>query len=632
MAYQPIPVDQSMVKGFYVCGPGDKVDASIYPWDWERPGFDDSDWMSPGRSGMSGTPRGLYAYSGKSGWFLIPRNIPMMEETKIRFPEIIRSSEDYVNDGFINGTRFLEVPPKSKVTILLDQNKLSIGYPELWVSGGENSSIQISYAEALIDNEGLKGNRDETNGKFLKGYIDIFKPDGKSKRVFRPLWYRTFRYVELNIETGHEPLFINDFYSIFSAYPFQRIAEFKTEDPLLKDIWDVGWRTARLCATETYSDCPYYEQLQYVGDTRIQALISLYLSGDDRLMKNSILHFDHSRIPDGLTYSRFPSYIPQISPPYSLIWILMVYDYYMLKQDPEFTRQFLLGIDNVLYWFEQRLDDTGLLGKLTFPNYMDAAPGFGPAGSPPSAEEGQSAQITLLFAYALDHAAILADYHKKSDRAKQYRELSVKLKKTVHETCYDRDKKLFAETPKKSAWTQHTNILAVLADVIPEEEQKELIERIMNNDSLIPVRIYFSFYLMQAMKKVGMGDMYLENLQPWETMIKQGLTTFAEHHLEGRSDCHAWSAHPCFDFLATVCGIEAARPGFKSIKIAPNLGQLNKVTGSMPHPEGEIHVDLTRKGEDGLTGIVYIPTNLSGSFHWDGRVINLKGGRQFIEF
>ena len=161
----------------------------------------------------------------------------------------------------------------------------------------------------------------------------------------------------------------------------------------------------------------------------------------------------------------------------------MVHDYHMLKQDTEFTKQFLLGIDNVLNWFEERLDDTGLLSKLTYPNYMDAAPGFGPAGSPPGAEEGKSAQITLLFSYSLDHAAILADYHEKSDRARHYRELSMKLKSAVYNTCYDKDKKLFAETPEKVAWTQHTNILAVLADVIPKSEQQALIKRIMNNEN-----------------------------------------------------------------------------------------------------------------------------------------------------
>jgi len=44
---------------------------------------------------------------------------------------------------------------------------------------------------------------------------------------------------------------------------------------------------------ETYMDCPYYEQLQYVGDTRIQAMVSLYNTGDDRLMRNAITQLDY---------------------------------------------------------------------------------------------------------------------------------------------------------------------------------------------------------------------------------------------------------------------------------------------------------------------------------------------------
>ncbi len=39
-------------------------------------------------------------------------------------------------------------------------------------------------------------------------------------------------------------------------------------------------------------DCPYYEQLQYGGDTRIQGLVSMYMTGDGRLIKNAIEQLD----------------------------------------------------------------------------------------------------------------------------------------------------------------------------------------------------------------------------------------------------------------------------------------------------------------------------------------------------
>ena len=112
---------------------------------------------------------------------------------------------------------------------------------------------------------------------------------------------------------------------------------------MLSKIWDVGWRTARLCAHETYMDTPYWEQLQYVGDTRIQALLSLYVGGDDRLVKNAIELFDESRLPDGLTQSRYPTMLPQIIPPFSLFWIGMMHDLYQWGGDAASLRQYLHG-------------------------------------------------------------------------------------------------------------------------------------------------------------------------------------------------------------------------------------------------------------------------------------------------
>jgi hypothetical protein len=47
-----------------------------------------------------------------------------------------------------------------------------------------------------------------------------------------------------------------------TGYPFAEKGRFDAGDPMLARVWDVGWRTARLCADETYMDCPYCEQLQ----------------------------------------------------------------------------------------------------------------------------------------------------------------------------------------------------------------------------------------------------------------------------------------------------------------------------------------------------------------------------------
>ena len=262
-AYKPVPITGELVPGFYCAGPGDEVDATLYPWGWEQSNFDDSKWLKAGIIYNPGVPRGLYGYSGHSGWKLVPREIPLMEEKKVRLRQIVRSSGHEVHDGFIRGTKSLKIQANSHVFILLDQKELTIAHPELWTSGGKGATIKVQYAEALVDENGKKGNRNETEGKSMVGYEDIFKPDGGDNRLFRPLWYRTYRYMQIEIQTAGEDIYINDLYGIFTAYPLMENATFKSDEKLLSDIWDISWRTARLCATETYMDCPYYEQLQY---------------------------------------------------------------------------------------------------------------------------------------------------------------------------------------------------------------------------------------------------------------------------------------------------------------------------------------------------------------------------------
>jgi alpha-L-rhamnosidase len=631
-AYRPIHVATKMVRGYYVAGPTDSLTAALYPWGWEQPQYEDSGWLTPRdiSYGGQGVPLGINDYAANSAWLLVPSPIPPMEQKPERLAEVVRTSGIKPAGGFLQGKAPLTVPARSTVSLLLDQSHLTMGYPELTVSGGKGSSIKITYAEALLDDQNRKGNRDVTEGKRIFGYYDVFLPDGGQGRLFRPLWIRTYRFVQLDVTTGEEPLQLEDYRGVFTAYPFERRASFRSPDATLGRIWDVGWRTARLCALETYMDCPYYEQLQYIGDTRVQALISLYVSGDDRLMRNAIEQFDDSRLPEGLTLSRYPSNIIQLHPGFSLLWVAMVHDYHRHRSDSAFTAQYLPGIESVLGWFERRLDpQNGLLGYLPWVNYVDAAPGF-EAGAPPGTREGQSALNNLLFAYALDRAAELAAFHGQPGQAAHYRKLAAGTKEAVVRTCYSPERKLFAETPAQQVWTQHTNIMAVLTDALPEAEQPALLQRVLEDERLIPAQIYFKFYLVQALKKAGMGDWYLANMQPWENMLADGLTTFAEIAEEARSDCHAWSASPSYDLLATVCGIEPAGIGFKTVRIRPNLGRLTEVAASMPHPAGDIRVQLRRRGKDGVRGEITLPPGLSGSFLWQGKTVAWQPGKQKV--
>ena len=109
-------------------------------------------------------------------------------------------------------------------------------------------------------------------------------------------------------------------------------------------------------------------------------------------------------------------------------------------------------------------------------------------------------------------------------------------------------------------------------------------------------------------------------------MITAGLTTFAETPDPTRSDCHAWSASPVYYFLSLVSGIKPASPGFKSVRIEPNPGNLKIIDATMPHKLGTIRVELQKDNENHLSGEITLPSQLNGIFIWNGEQKQLKGG------
>ncbi|MES2374185.1 MAG: alpha-L-rhamnosidase [Bacteroidota bacterium] len=628
ISYTPCSIDNgARLRTYMVIGPGDIVDASTYPWGWEQENYQDASWLQVKKI-ANPVPAG---YGSDNLWTLAPRNIPQMREAMQRISNVRRAKGIDVTNEFLDGKHPLTIPADTTVSILLDQAFNTVAYPELVASKGKGSTIKITYAEALFAKDGTKGNRNLINDKEIKGNFDIYLPDGSSNRHFRPLWFRTYRFIQLDITTGKEPLVIDDMYGSATGYPFEVKASFTSNDASLQQIWDIGWRTAQLCAGETYFDCPYYEQLQYEGDTRIQSLISLYVTGDDRLMRKAILDFYHSRVPEGLTQGRYPSSRLQVIPPFSLFWVSMLHDYWMHRKDQKFVSDMLIPITGVLDWFEKHIDPSKkMLGPMKWWSFVDWNHAF-PGGTPDGAMDGNSAIITLQYVNTLQQAAELFAYFGKTNEAGHYKQLADQLSKATYAQCFDKTKGVMANTPLKKTFSQHASILSVLTSCVPATETKNVMKKILYDTSLSQATFYYRFYLNRALKKAGMADMYYSQLTPWRGMIDNGLTTFAENPDPTRSDCHAWSSSPNYDFLATICGILPASPGFSSVRIEPALGELQQAKGVMPHPDGDITVSLQRKGKDGISAEIILPAKLRGEFIWKGKIVKLTGGMQKID-
>ncbi|HJQ12037.1 MAG TPA: alpha-L-rhamnosidase C-terminal domain-containing protein, partial [Gemmatimonadaceae bacterium] len=618
---------------YYAAAPGDSINGARYPWGWERGEYNDNAWDAPAIVGdvkRHAMPPG--DYGEVSGWQLEPRSIPPMDERVQRLASIRRASGVQSDGAFLRGTGDLVVPVRTTASILLDEAHTTNAYPVVETSGGAGSVVRLTYAEALVDAKGQKGNRNDIEGRTIHGVHDAFLPDGGSHRRFSTLYWRSFRYIQLDITTRDEPLRIHDFYGIFTAYPFAERGRFVSDLSWLNDVWHMNWNGARIGAFETYMDTPYWEQLQYVGDTRIQGLISLYVAGDDRLVRQAIEHFDLSRIPEGLTTSRYPSSLMQIIPPFSLIYVAMVHDYFMHRDDAAFVRARLPGIRGILDWYGRHIDSTGMLGAMPYWNYVDWTPRWD-RGVPPRGDAGHSTIISLLYAYALDRGAELEAGSGKREAASDYRARAQAVRAAVRARAWDSARGLFRDSPDSTAtYSQQTNVLAILADAMPANMQRTVMQRVLGDTTLTPASYYFSFYVLEALRKSGLADRYIDELAPWQKMLQLGLTSAPENPEPTRSDTHAWAAHPNYGLLATVLGVRPASSGFRTVRIAPSLGPLRHAEGNVPHPLGDIEVNLVREGARGLRADVTLPRGLTGELVWQGGRRQLHAGKQTVQF
>jgi alpha-L-rhamnosidase len=634
---------EAVQDDYYVAEPVEHIDGNMLDWDWNTPVSNTADsglskpnpggrWKKADVLGHAAPPGAMMQ---ENNWQLVPDPLPPMQMELISAGQVVRSTGIVTPAGFPENQ--FTVPPHTKASVLIDNSHLTTAYPELTVSGGRGSTIRLTYAEALIDDKGQKGNRNEIAGKHILGVFDEFVPDGAANRTFTPLGWKTWRYLQLDIETDDQALEVDRLRTWFTAYPFEQRGHFDSDDDSLRPIWEIGWRTARLDAHDTYMDTPYYERLQYVGDTRIQALISYTVGGDDRLPRQAIQAFNNSRIPEGLTFSRYPSSVRQIIPTFSLLWVGMVHDFWMYRSDPDFVRGQLPGTRAVLDWFLARQRADGLLMTIPWWPFVDWGKDFGFGMSPQDSDGGSSA-MTLQFVEALRYAVEMESALGEKARVELYRGAADRASQAVYKLCWNQQYGLLADTPTQKHYSQHANILGTWLDVIPREKQKAVLTNILSasdpgyaSSGPVPpmtnATYYFRFYLARALDHAGMGNDYLRLLGPWRQMVSLGLTTWAETPEPTRSDSHAWSAHPNYDFLTIVAGIRPATPGFGTVTVVPHLGSLKHVSAAVPSPKGMIETEYTVE-QSTVRAVINLPAGLAGELMWNGKNLKLHEGKQ----
>jgi hypothetical protein len=301
----------------------------------------------------------------------------------------------------------------------------------------------------------------------------------------------------------------------------------------------------------------------------------------------------------------------------------------MYGDDTTFVKNFIPGTRQVLSFFSKYEQHDGRLKNAPYWEFTDwaEAPGWH-IGIAPVGKDGSSAILDMQLLLAYQNAAALEASLGKGWIASEYSTKAAILKKAILANYWHRGKMVFADTKEQDLYSQHANALAILAEIVTGTDATLLANKILHDKTLVEATIYFKYYINWALRKAGLGNTYLDQLQIWKDNLNQGLTTWAEVSdiPNSRSDCHAWGSSPNIEFFRTVLGIDTDAPGFAAIKIQPHLGSLKNIGGEMPHPKGRIKAQYSQ--ENGKWKInIELPPNTPGKLIWRNKSFPLKPGK-----
>lgn len=571
-------------------------DGNACPQGWMNLDFADDHWENARVLCPADTHRmGGVLYP----WQLMPRSIPMLSEEPIRPVGVSKSQgADWAP---LAAGKTVTVAAGTRAWVDIDMGELVNAYVALPLTAGEpGNRVTLEYAEGYEtpDEQGVyrKRIRDDAEHGRIHGEKDVYITC-RGSQVYEPFHFRVFRYLRLHIDAGVSDVTLAMPAFRLTGYPLEIQGRFHGENPTVEQMWNISLRTLRRCMLDTYVDCPYYEQMQYIMDTVIEALLTFQVSGDDRLVRRAIRDFHATRRPDGMIQCNAPAAFDQIIPVFALYYVDLLYYHYQYYGDRKLLRTYLPTVTGILQYFQDRIDpNTGLLGTTGYWSFVDWVELWRPNHGSPVSDPSEPLYIySHIFAYALERSAYLLGQIGWEGQAAEYKALRQSLLLRLRGTKADSG--YYRVSPSETVPSQHGQLWAVLSGCAAGGEDKELMRRCMSDPSLLQCSYSMSFYLFRAMEKAGVYDEIPGKWKPWQDMMDLHVTTWLEDGVNQRSDCHGWSAVPIYDLTAMALGIRPEKPGYEAICIRPGALELGSMEATVATVRGPVSVSRKVKKE-----------------------------------
>ncbi len=566
----------------------EKFDGRKMPVNWQKNGFDDSNWQKAIEIG-------------------IPPIAPWNNFVLIERPPLFREKVMPVNHWTVNGW------------VVYDFGKEVTGVPVIkFTAKKEGVDLTLGTGERLFTDRWTDFLRR------VKYEDDYFTRKGDQE--WSPFTWRGFRYLTYRADTN---LIIKEISAVNRHFAVSDEGSFECSDDLLNRIWTAGRFTLKLCSQDTYMDTPWREQTQYIaGDSRYLLKYAFYASGlsSEFLTRYNILSGAWSQRweKDGSIRSRYPTdwllgegtsgYLVD----YELEWVIMLGEYYKYFGNKDLIRQVYPNLVKLMGKFET------LIGKEH--GVLSNVPGWIVLDHPDTYPMDQTKEITALnclYFAALKQASYLAKtVTGDPDQATKWDNQAVTLKDNIHKCFWSPEQKLYADSYGSQQCSQQTQVYALLYGLVENPDKDFMINYIKSEGrhSEMSFAYYVVYSLFEKEDKYALD--YIRKY--WGDQMK--LKSFNGGWQEGwnveewtgdiGSTSHAWCSGPTALLPQKVLGLEPITPGWKEFRIAPHPGDLTWAKGIIPSPVGNIPVSWTHEGQkfqltveipDGTRALISIP-------------------------
>ena len=603
----------------------ERLDADQTPIHWKETKYDCNTWR-PAQTLEPGVAEDPFCFVGVTPMFrLVKREIPLLYEKEQGFARCFDRMGETL--PLLSESK-MEIPAGEGQEILLDAGAILNAYPRFRFAGGKGAKVQITYFEKF-GGPGSDAVRSDVHGEIV-GITDTIILDG-SDFCFEPFWVRTFRFIRLTVEAADSPVtvFAPDFNK--TGYPLAVESHMESSAPWVGKLWDICVRTLENCMLETYMDCPYYEQLQYGMDTRLEAQYTYAVSRDTALVRKALLDFHYGMQPEGLNAGKAPSAYLQILSTFSLHYIFLLCEFAALHDDKKLLRLCRGDIDRILDVFDSRIGEDGLVGKQDFWNFVDWNDAWNDtAGAPAALKSGPSAIINLMYAYALGCAADFMDGQRRPGLASEYRERRTHILSAVEKLCWDEHAGLYREGPDFIQYSRHAQAWAVLNGLKEGDAAAQLLKTALAREDILRCSFSASYDWFRALEKAGLYDDMRRELEPWIALLDLDCTCCPETPKGARSECHAWSALPLYELMRTAAGVHPNKDG--SVLVAPHTMDLKDLRGEAAAKTGTVSFDYRKNDTGKWEYALTLPAGTSGRFRFpDGREVSLHEGSQLLK-